>query len=144
MTNTMSARMIVLAFVAGVLATLIPHQLVLLALGVPAYSRAPTQPFGIWEFVSLSFFGGLWGIVIALIVQRLRPPMNDWLGWLILGAILPSLVFFVVVTPLKYPPALIYKVQLFIVVPIVNAIWGIATWAIIKAGNMAMGRVSTA
>jgi hypothetical protein len=144
MTNALSGRMIALAFVAGVLATLIPHQLVLMALGVPAYSRAPTQPFGIWEFVSLSFFGGLWGIVIATIVPRLPAPLNDWLGWLILGAILPTLVFWIVVTPLKYPPSVIFAMPVLVVVPIVNAVWGIATWAIIKAGNMGMGRASAA
>jgi hypothetical protein len=147
MTNALSGRMIALAFVAGVLATLIPHQLFLLAAGVEAYSRAPTWPFGIWAFVSLSFFGGLWGILLAFIVPRLRAPFNDWLGWLILGALGPSLVFWAVVTPLKYPPNVvssIFSPRLIISVLLVNAIWGIGTWVFIKLGNMLMSRASTA
>ena len=147
MTNALSGRTIALAFVAGVLATLIPHQLFLLALKAPAYSMAPTWPFGIWEFVSLSFFGVLWGIVLALIVPRLPAPFNDWLGWVILGALGPTLVFWGVVTPLKYPPpvvAAIFSMPLLVVLPLVNAIWGIGTWAFMKIGNMLMGRTSAA
>ena len=147
MTNALSGRMIALAFVAGVLATLIPHQLFLLAAGVEAYSRAPTWPFGIWAFVSLSFFGGLWGILLAFVIPRLPAPLNGWLGWLILGALGPSLVFWVVVAPLKYPPnviAAIYAPRLIISVLLVNAIWGVGTWVFIKLGEMMLARAKAA
>jgi hypothetical protein len=145
MTNALSGRMIALAFVAGFLATLAAHEPIVMAFGVPAYSMAKTWPFGIWEFVSLSFFGGLWGVALAFVIPRLPAPFNDWLGWLILGAILPSAVFWFVVAPLKgIPFAVVFSAKFFVGALIVNAAWGIGTWVLIKLGNMLMGRTSAA
>ena len=143
--NTLSGRAIALAFVAGVLATLVFHQLYILAMGGNAYSFAPTRPFGIWTFVSLSFFGGLWGIVLAFIVPRLPSPFNEWLGWLILGAVLPTLVLWFIVLPLRgASPSRLWTPWLLFLIPTAHAVWGIATWGIIKAGDMVLGRARTA
>ena len=66
------------AFVAGFLATLIFHQglvLVLHVLGVlpfGAWDMSPTEPLGVPKVISLAFWGGIWGIVLWLLVRPSR------------------------------------------------------------------------
>ncbi|TCZ65528.1 hypothetical protein [Roseicella aquatilis] len=40
----------------------------------PPFSMAPTRPLGVPALLSQSFWGGGWGVVLALILARLRPP----------------------------------------------------------------------
>ena len=73
-----SSAQLVFGFVAGFLATLIFHQLTLALLwgiGVAPsgpFPMAPTRPFGVPAIFSLAFWGGVWGILFAL-VQRSFP-----------------------------------------------------------------------
>ena len=43
---------------------------------VPAgpYGLRPLPPFGVPQIVNQCFWGGLWGIVIAVLLRRLRVP----------------------------------------------------------------------
>lgn len=132
-TSSSSAAWLAIGFVAGAIGVLVFHQLALAALhaagitpGV-AYSTKITSPFGVPQFLSLAFWGGVWGIVAALLFGRL------WGGSLIValvifGAIAPTLVAWFVVAPLKGAPvAGGFKPAAMMVGPIVNAAWGLGT-----------------
>lgn len=126
-------------FAAGFLATIIFHQLTLALLWrlglapFPPFSMAPTAPFGIPAVFSLAFWGGVWGILFALVDGTFPRHGGYWPAAFLFGAILPSLVALLVVLPLKgrpmgggWHPALLVTAFL------VNGAWGIGTGAILK------------
>src|SRR5438309_2177849 len=93
------------AFVAGFLATLIFHQGLLALLhtvdaAAPApFNMAATAPLGVPAVFSLAFWGGVWAIALWPLIS----PNGSWRYWivaLVLGAIGPTLVAFLVVFPL--------------------------------------------
>jgi hypothetical protein len=99
--------MIVLkAFISGLLATLIFHQglfAVFYLVGmVPSapFNLTPVPPLGVPSVLSLAFFGGLWGIVLWLLLGRLNG-LSFWLSNVIAGAIGPTAVAMLVVFPMK-------------------------------------------
>jgi hypothetical protein len=125
-------------FVAGFFATLIFHQLtlaVLWGLGIAPFapfSMAATHPLGVPAFISLAFWGGIWGILLAL-VENHFPRHGFWLALFLFGAIFPSLVALLIVLPLKgkalgggWHPALLVTAFL------INGAWGIGTGLILK------------
>jgi hypothetical protein len=91
----------VLTFQMGTIAIL---QAVGVAVPITPWSMAPVPPFGVPQSFSGAFWGGLWGIVYAL----LEPKLTAWLGWLaggvVFGAVLPVLVLWFIVLPLKGMP----------------------------------------
>jgi hypothetical protein len=95
------------AFVVGGLAVLVVHQpvvAVLHALGstpIAAYSLRATRPWGIPVFLSLSFWGGIWTIPIAWILDHLPRGWIYWVGAVCLGALPPTLTTWFVIFPLK-------------------------------------------
>ncbi|MGB2682780.1 MAG: hypothetical protein WBE39_15870 [Candidatus Competibacter sp.] len=121
-------------FAAGFLATLIFHQLTLAALWAlglapfAPFSLAPTSPLGVPAVVSLAFWGGVWGIVLAMIERRFPPRGGYWLAAFLFGALAPSLVAWFVVLPLKgrplgggwHPPLLVAAL-------LINGAWGLGT-----------------
>jgi len=119
------------AFLAGFLSTLVFHQRLLAILHAAsatprtAYALAPTPPFHVPAVLSLSFWGGVWGIVLWLLIGR-AGGATYWLLALILGAILPSIVALFVVLPLKgQPVAGGWKAQIVVGALILNGAWGI-------------------
>ncbi len=124
-------RWLVVGFISGLVAVLIFHQgafevMRVLGMKVPApYSMNPTRPLGVPVVWSLAFWGGVWGVVLAAALHR----MEGWalvIASIIFGAILPTLVYFFVVAPLKgipvpagWAPAMIGL--------IVNGAWGLGT-----------------
>ena len=98
-------------FIAGALAVPLFHQVMLAILnatGVVArapFAMTPTKPFGVPQVVSLSFWGGVWGIILGLILDRITSRRKYWLVALVFGAIAPTLVAGLVVAPLKGQPA---------------------------------------
>jgi hypothetical protein len=98
------------AFAAGFLSTLLFHQglmAILHASGATprkAYSMDPTAPFQIPQVLSLAFWGGVWGILLWLLISRFEGPAF-WLWALAAGAIAPTIVALFVVLPLKGLPA---------------------------------------
>lgn len=94
------------AFLAGFVATLVFHQGVLWLLyqagtvGRAPWNMAPVPPFGVSAVISLAFWGGLWGIVLWLLVRRFTG-VTRWVAAVGLGALLPSLVALAIVFPLK-------------------------------------------
>ncbi|AXS81965.1 MULTISPECIES: hypothetical protein [Marinobacter] len=115
------------AFVSGFLATLVFHQglLTLFWLGnvVPKapFNLSPVPPLGVPAVVSLAFFGGLWGMVLWLILGRLAG-VRFWLGHVIVGAIGPTAVAMLVVFPLK---GLDVSAQTWVGGLLLNGFWGL-------------------
>jgi uncharacterized membrane protein len=124
-------RRVVLGFIAGFLATIIFHQIALellhLAHVAPraAWSMQPVPPFGVPSVISLSFWGGVWGIILVLIFDRFRGP-SYWIGAIVFGAIAPTLVAAFVVAPLKHQP-IPHSAKMAALGLTVNAAWGLGT-----------------
>jgi len=125
---------IVCSFAAGVLATLIYHQLALLLLWhaglapFAPFSMAATSPFGLSAVFSLSFWGGIWGILFALVEGRFPPRGGYWIMSFLFGAVLPSLVALLIVLPLKgRPMGGGWGLSLLITVFLINGAWGVGT-----------------
>jgi hypothetical protein len=118
-------------FIAGTLAVPLGHQIALWALNaIGTISRAPyamtaTKPFGVPSVVSLSFWGGVWGILLGLILNRARGT-RYWVLAIVIGAIAPTLVAAFVVAPLK-GVAVGGNATMLMVGLIVNAVWGVMT-----------------
>ena len=126
-------RWIIVGFVAGALSVLVFHQgaaALLHALDLTPrapYSLQPTQPLGVPQLTSIAFWGGLWGILLAATFARLQGARLI-LAATIFGAILPTLVAWFVVAPLKgQPMAAGFVPAAMIIGPIVNAAWGLGT-----------------
>ena len=119
-------------FIAGFLATLIFHQLTLWALwgmGLAPFgpfSMAATKPFGAPAVFSLAFWGGIWGILFALIERRFPVRKTYWVTAFVFGAVFPSIVALVLVMPLKgRPMGGGWKPSLLVTAFLVNGAWGI-------------------
>jgi hypothetical protein len=126
-------------FIAGFFATLIFHQLTLALLwsaGVAPFgpfSMAATQPFGIPALFSLAFWGGVWGILLAVIQSRFPAGGAYWITAFLFGAILPSLVALLLVLPLKgQPVGGGWHLPLLLTAFLINGAWGIGTGLILK------------
>ena len=133
-------------FLAGFLATLLFHQLTLALLwqvGVAPFGPFPmvaTPPFGIPAVWSLAFWGGIWGILFASIEGRFPRGGYYWAIAFLFGALLPSLVAFVVVLPLKGQPlGGGWKLPRLLTAFLINGAWGVGTGLILK---VAVGRVA--
>lgn len=127
-------------FIAGFFGTLVFHQLTLAALWglglapFPPFSMAPTHPFGIPAVFSLSFWGGVWGILFALIHGSFPRRGAYWVVAFFFGAILPSLVALLVVLPLKgRPMGGGWHLPLLLTAFLINGAWGIGTGVILRA-----------
>ena len=136
------------AFIAGLIAVLVFHQGALavcnaagLAQHAP-FQTAATAPFGVPQFVSLAFWGGAWGVVLTPLTKRLTPGLAYWFGTILLGAVLPSLVAWMLVAPLKGQPlGLGWHPATIATALIVNAAWGYGVALLLRlAGVTSTGR----
>ena len=126
-------RWLIVGFVAGFLAVLVFHQgaaAALHTLGITPrapYSMAATAPFGIPQIWSIAFWGGVWGVILAAALARLRGAALI-AGATVFGAIFPTLVAWFIVAPLKgQPMAANFVPAAMMIGPIVNAAWGLGT-----------------
>ncbi|MDX1607246.1 MAG: hypothetical protein R3202_13725 [Candidatus Competibacterales bacterium] len=124
---------ILLAFVAGFVATLVFHQTALTVVwtagltGFAPFPMAPTWPFGVPKLFSLAFWGGVWGIVMMALIRRLTGS-HYWLAALVFGAIAPTLVVWFVVLPLNgLPVGGGWRPAGIATGLIVNGAWGVGT-----------------
>lgn len=114
------------AFISGFLATLVFHQglfgVFYLAGIVPSapFNMSPVPPLGIPSVLSLAFFGGLWGMLLWLLLGRLSGAAF-WLSNVIVGAIGPTAVAMLVVFPMK---GLEVSAQTWTGGLILNGLWG--------------------
>ena len=97
-------------FLAGTFAVPLFHQLALLGLhhaGLIArepFAMDPTQPFGIPSVISLSFWGGVWGIALGFVVRGIRDRGAWWAAALVFGSVTPTLVAGTLFATLKGQP----------------------------------------
>lgn len=119
------------AFLAGFLSTLVFHQGVLAVMhGLKMTPRnpwimMPTPPMGVPSVLSLAFWGGLWGIALWMMIAGASGPRH-WVLAFVLGAVLPTLVAFLVVFPLKgLPVGGGWKPDLIVGALILNGAWGL-------------------
>jgi hypothetical protein len=100
----------VAGFIAGFLGVLIFHQLMLGLLhliGLTAsqsYALRPIPPLGIPAVLSAAFWGGVWGIVFAMVHQRFPRGSAYWVAAFLFGAVFPTLVGWFIVQPMKGMP----------------------------------------
>ena len=127
------SRWLVVGFISGFIAVLIFHQGAAAVLHAvqwvprPPYSMNPAAPFGVPQVLSLAFWGGVWGVLLAATVARLDGAKLV-IAATIFGAILPTLVAWFVVAPLKGQPAAAgFAFPGMLVGPILNAAWGLGT-----------------
>jgi hypothetical protein len=131
--TTALPRWLVVGFISGALAVLLFHQgsaALLHALDLTPrapYSMQATHPFGVPQVWSITFWGGVWGVVLAAALARLDGA-RLLLAALVFGAVLPTLVAWFVAAPLKgQPMAAGFAPAAMMIGPIVNAAWGLGT-----------------
>lgn len=138
MASNSRATSILLTFAAGFLAVIVGHQVVVLALnaaglmpaGFPPWSMDPVPPFGVPTVISKAFWGGLWALLLALMLNHTRGAVY-WIGWTLLGAVALSLVAIFVV-PLLKGAAIPSFIERFPVYAAVNAAWGFMTALLLR------------
>jgi hypothetical protein len=127
-----STRRLLFGFVAGFFATLIFHQLTLWVLWKAGlapfapFNMAATGPLGVPAVFSLAFWGGIWGILFALVDRRFPNRNGYWAAAFVFGAILPSAVALYIVAPLKGRP-MSGGWHLMLTAFLVNGAWGVGT-----------------
>ena len=126
-------RWLIVGFVSGAVSVLLFHQgtaALLHALELTArapYSLAPTSPFGVPQVGSIAFWGGIWGVLLAASLGRLDgAPLV--LAAVAFGAVLPTLVAWFLVAPLKGQPLAAGGIPMAMAVGVmVNGAWGLGT-----------------
>ncbi len=126
-------RWLIVGFLAGAISVLTFHQGVAALLHLidviprPPYSTAPTQPWGVPQIWSITFWGGLWGIALAAVLARMDGA-RIMVAALIFGAVLPTLVAWFIVAPLKgQPMASGFVPSRMWIGPVINGAWGLGT-----------------
>ncbi len=123
-------------FLAGALAVPLFHQVVVAIMNAVGfidrspYSFAATKPFGVPELISLSFWGGVWGVILMLVVGRMTGA-KFWIVALLFGAIVPTLVAGFVVAPLKGMAAG-GNAKMAVAGLLINGAWGLGTAALAR------------
>lgn len=121
-------------FIAGFVSTLVFHQgllgLMYITHAVPfaPFNMTPTKPFGVPSVISVAFFGGLWGIVIAKMVMNTSGAKN-LIRWIVYGAIGPTVVYMAVVSPLKGAH---FNPKIIPVGLLLNGVWGLGCYLIMQ------------
>lgn len=142
MHEAVSVQKLVIGFIAGFLAVLAFHQPALLYLAsigfadAATYSMQATAPFGVPQVLSFAFWGGVWGILFALIEGSFPRGAMYWILAILFGAIFPTLVAWFAVAPLKGQPMAggwdFYRMMTGL---IINGAWGLGTGVFLALGN---------
>ena len=131
-------RKIIVGFIAGFLAVLIFHQGLLALLHATglspraAYAMAPTQPWGIPQVISASFWGGLWGILLVYALPAPQARTRYWMTALLFCALALSLVAWFVVAPIKDLPI---SRDIIIGARLLNGAWGLGAALLMRLGK---------
>lgn len=139
-------RTAVFGFIAGAVAFLVFHQggfWILTQAGVlkaSTWSMAATKPLGVPVVLSYVFWTGLWGVVGAFVVPRLSG-MPTMVGWILFAAVVPTLVNWFIVAPLKGAPlGNGFRMPGLVIAPLVYAFWGFGIWLVLKLLQQMTGR----
>jgi len=105
-----SPARLALGFIAGFIATLVFHQGMVALLHAIDFARngpfqmQATWPLGVPRFLSLAFWGGVWGIVFVLAEPYFPRGAKYWLTATLFGALGPTLLSWFVLSPLRGNP----------------------------------------
>ena len=134
----MNLRLLISGFIAGALAVPLFHQALLLFFKLqgwskrPVYELTPTQPLGVPALFSLMFWGGVWGILLSLLLSRLNGALY-WVIALLAGAVAPSIIAWLIVMPLKgYGLFGGGSRALIVGTLLVNAAWGLGVAVLLR------------
>jgi hypothetical protein len=127
-------------FIAGFLGVPLGHQIMLTLLHGVGFTRfapwqmAPLPPLGVPTLLSQSFWGGVWGIVFALIEPRFpQRPAIYWPCVALFGGVALTLVYVVAVMPLKGAPPISDPPTVGLTMALlVNGAWGVVTAVLLK------------
>lgn len=125
------------SFIAGFVSTLIFHQgllgifYILNILKKAPYDMTAVAPLGVPSVISLAFFGGIWGILIYLLIKRALGK-TFWIKSIIYGALGPTAVAIGVVFPMK---GIEFKPIMIVFGLLLNAAWGLGNGLFIKLLN---------
>ena len=126
-------RWVIVGAVSGALAVIAFHQAaaaLLFSLGMTErapFALQPTQPLGVPQLWSITFWGAVWGAVLAAALRRFDGARLIALATLF-GAVFPTLVAWTLVAALKGQPLFAGGAAMGIAVGlIVNAAWGLGT-----------------
>lgn len=123
-------------FIAGLLAVPLFHQAVLYLLHMigltqrSAFAMAGTRPFGVPQTFSLAFWGGVWGLILGVVLMRTRGRAY-WIIACLFGAIVPTLVAALVVAPLK-GQSMPTDAKSLATALLINLFWGLGTAALYR------------
>ncbi len=127
------SRWAIAGFLSGAASVLVFHQAavsvfhVLQLTTAHPYSLQPTPPWGVPQVWSLAFWGGVWGLLLAMTLARLEGA-RLLAAAIVFGAIAPTLVAWFVVAPLKgQPMAGGFLPVAMLVAPVANGLWGLGT-----------------
>jgi hypothetical protein len=139
-------RHLAYGFIAGFISVLVFHQLMLALLhagGVtPAtpYAARPVPPFGLPQVLSSAFWGGVWGVVFALVEPRFPRGAGYWIAAFLFGALALSLVAWFIVAPLKAAPvAGGWQPAAMATALLVNGAWGLGTALLLRLAEPRTG-----
>jgi hypothetical protein len=134
MNSKTSSRRLLYAFFAGFIAVLVFHQGMLTILHATGFTpRAPfpvgpTEPFHVPAVWSLAFWGGVWGLIFAMVDRFFARGAGYWISAIVFGALALSLVAWFVVAAIKGQPlAGGWKGSAIMIGLLVNGAWGIGT-----------------
>jgi hypothetical protein len=139
-----SPTRLALGFIAAFIATLVFHQGMIALLHAMDLIRSgpfATQavgPLGVPRFVSLAFWGGVWGIVFVLAEPYFPRGAKYWLAAFLFGAIAPTLFGWFILAPMRGTAvANGWQIAAMWRAPLINGAWGLGTgivlWLIVKA-----------
>lgn len=114
------------SFIAGILATLIFHQGVMLMFHLAGmvpmpWNLSPVPPMGVPAVLSLAFWGGVWGLPVWWLIRPFTGAAY-YLWAVVAGAVGPTAVAMLVVFPLK---SLEVSPDIVVGGLIVNGAWGL-------------------
>jgi xanthosine utilization system XapX-like protein len=108
--DTLSPRNLAVHFACGFFAVLLFHQTAILILhtfgAIPngPYQTRPIPPFGVPSFLNQAFWGGVWGIVYALVRRRIPAALPVAIAGFLFGVVGPTFFGWFVLAPLRGQP----------------------------------------
>lgn len=127
------SRWTIVGFLSGAASVLVFHQAAVAVFHLleltsrQPYAMQPTSPWGVPQVWSLAFWGALWGVLLAISLARLQGA-RLLVAATVFGAILPTLVAWFVVAPLKgQPMAGGFMAAAMALALVANGLWGLGT-----------------
>jgi hypothetical protein len=135
----MPIRLLLSGFFAGLLAVPTFHQLTVwmlqaagVALVYPPYSLHPEPPFGLPRLASISFWGGVWGTLIALILIA-RPRLPTITTAVAVGVLGAATISMTLAPAMRGLPMPLLDAARWWRPLLVNGVWGLGTGLILAS-----------